>query len=359
MQQPSALIHPASLPPCSASYVLYVIGSHDLDKNAARAVSQCHIEWVHDESRAGITLAFKQPGQSTPLAAYELVGEIGSSQSLLDAIECISTLELGANGDIMSGEIAAAPPPWALTDAQGQMLLNLCVHSADETATPLVSRGAVLPSCAHALMTTSAHGTAALALRLLVGTRPRAAQCRKLTTLTVPVAPSERGLAQVRLSVSVGPTRLCVCARDVHTGRFVCSVLRASSFCSCDSEEEEEEKTASVRRAMKDGASLPALWRFETPYSETPHPGFCCSGGRFLTIRAPSVHLSSISFSIHLFSVCLFLHPSLLCLSESLFLFCSRSLPLALSRSLSPARPLCLCLPLPLPLALPRVTPPP
>ena len=26
------------------------------------------------------------------------------------------------------------------------------------------------------------------------------------------------------------------------------------------------------------------MWRFETPYTDLTHPGFCCTGGRFLAI---------------------------------------------------------------------------
>ena len=35
-------------------------------------------------------------------------------------------------------------------------------------------------------------------------------------------------------------------------------------------------------------ATLPLPWRFETPFTEQAHPGYCCAGGRFLRLVEPA-----------------------------------------------------------------------
>jgi hypothetical protein len=148
-------------------------------------------------------------------------------------------------------------PPWAVLDATGHTLLNVSVETADGSAHALVSRGAALPAHGAALLTTSAHQSNELRLRLLVGARVTAASCHRLGVVLLPVRPAERGLAQARLVVDVRANRLIATAHDVQTGKRVRLVLTHASPATDDD--------AADGTRDQHASTLPSLWRFETP----------------------------------------------------------------------------------------------
>ena len=159
-----------------------------------------------------------------------------------------------------SADDAPAVPPWALTDASSRTLLTLSVKTADGAAHPIIPSNSELPARGEALLTSSANGVDALSLILLAGTRPSAAACVPLGCLRLPIQPLDRGLAQALLVIKASDGRLLATARDVQTGRSVRLVLDATSGI-----------------AAEDTSSLPSPWRFETPYTMQPHPGFYCT----------------------------------------------------------------------------------
>ena len=97
---------------------------------------------------------------------------------------------------------------------------------------------------------------------------------------------AERQLIIYKLLVSMSDVCLSCALRDVQTGRTTFVVLNAED--------------AAERDVDCDGApsvvkfDLPSLWRLETAYTQLPHPGFCCCGGRFIGLPA-SVQAATIS----------------------------------------------------------------
>ena len=225
------------------------------------------------------TLALQQP-KAPVLAAYTVdVGNVATACEVIGVVEGTSHLSADWHG---------APPPWALTNAAGDLLLSVCVRTADGGAHPLIARGGTrLPARGECLLTTSAHGVKELTFELLVGTRPAASACRRLCALTLPVSTdSPRGLPQIRLAVAASAGALHIAIRDVQTGRSICRVLRAADL-------DQDDDASSASHSGVGGQALPTPWRFETPYTEQPHPGFCCAGGVFLSV--PGAHLPAAS----------------------------------------------------------------
>lgn len=165
--------------------------------------------------------------------------------------------------------MAEDSPPWALTDATGNTLLGLGVQTADGAMQPIVCRGSSLPTKGEVLLTTSTRQARALCISVLVGARPAAAACRILGSIMVPLEARDRGLAQVVVRITATLDRVHVTAQDAPNGQCVELELFASSVGE-----------------TVDGvdAPLPALWRFETPYTDQPHPGFSISGRHYVGV---------------------------------------------------------------------------
>ena len=81
-------------------------------------------------------------------------------------------------------------------------------------------------------------------------------------------------------------------ARDVQTGCGACHVLRAPG--TADAEDGRDDSDVSpTSSALSTEGSLPLAWRYETPYTSAAHPGFCCIGGRFLSLPVASASASA------------------------------------------------------------------
>ena len=176
-----------------------------------------------------------------PLATSR--ASVGDPQDVARAAECILGLAAAADGlPHDNGSEQADQPPWALSDASGRRLLDVSVRCADGTALVVVPRGSSLPAYGEVLLTSSSHGADLLILELLLGVRVAASACRTLN-----------------------------------------SALRLSL---------EDLKPAGLDADTQGGArpsALPLPWRYETPYADEPHPGFCCAGGRFIRVlREPT-----------------------------------------------------------------------
>ena len=218
-----------------------------------------------------------------PLATSR--ASVGDPQDVARAAECILGLAAAADGlPHDNGSEQADQPPWALSDASGRRLLDVSVRCADGTALVVVPRGSSLPAYGEVLLTSSSHGADLLILELLLGVRVAASACRTLNSaLRLSLEDLKpRGLAQVRLEVGVSTERLVARACDVHTGVACHVVLEAAEVA----------QTAGLNADTQGGArpsALPLPWRYETPYADEPHPGFCCAGGRFIRVlREPT-----------------------------------------------------------------------
>ena len=212
-----------------------------------------------------------------PLAVSR--ASVDDPQDVARAAKCILGLAAAADGLADdNGSEQADRPPWALSDASGQRLLDVSVRCADGTALVVVPRGSSLPAYGEVLLTSSSHGADMLILELLLGVRVTASGCRTLNSaLRLSLEDLRpRGLAQVRLEVGLSTERLVARACDMHTG-VVCHVVL---------------ETAGLDADAQDGArpsALPLPWRYENPYADEPHPGFCCAGGRFIRVlREPT-----------------------------------------------------------------------
>ena len=225
-----------------------------------------------------ICLSLEKPGDTL------LPVHLAALDQLHVAAECVAAIEGVAA--MSSGTLDAAsshPPPWALTNANGQTLLSISVHTADGGTQEIIPRCAQLPARGETVVTTAAHGVSSLCIQLVVGIRPAASACRSLCVLTLPVEAAMRGLAQVRVAVAASAQSLHVVARDVQTGRSAMSVLRAAQFQTGDGDDEAND--GSVQASSPSSCRLgpwPAPWRYETPYTDVPHPGYCCASGAFL-----------------------------------------------------------------------------
>ena len=275
-----------------------------------------------------------------------LVGlDEAADDARVDAEEGTAAADPRARGTVPSALPCHDPPPWALIDAAGKTLLSLCVRTADGAAQPIVPRGGGLPSLGRLLLTTSAHGVSSLDLELLIGTRPAAVACKPIANLRIPIGIASRGLAQVRspqaswhasprlhlllwlaclgltcrsscptvhqpshlsstrrcdlhpmqtqvlIEARLGRSSLLVFAVDVQTGRSQSLVLEgpaAEAAAEVAAERAAEAAAETAARQAQRRATLPVPWRYATAYTEQPHPGFCCAGGRYIALPAES-----------------------------------------------------------------------
>ena len=164
------------------------------------------------DAPACVAAAFQCGATREKLAAYELTHLATDSGRLCNALSLMIELEMAGAPNVRTAPLLAdaSPipgdgsqlPPWALCDANGKLLLNLCVRMADGMAHAVVAKGSSLPCAGEVLLTTSTHNAASVSLELIVGTRLTASACRPLVSDSLPLQhESPRGLAQLHAAI--------------------------------------------------------------------------------------------------------------------------------------------------------------
>jgi hypothetical protein len=277
-----------------------VAGWTPLAPSTVDGVPLAHFCDSSHESVGHVVAVLEEDSGRGPLTAFNIEGRHHDEVAL--ASGCIAAVHkrlVETSGDSgRAREVNSPLPPWAVADAHGRTLLSICVHTADGEARPVVNRGSSLPARGEVLLTSAQHGASSITASLLVGARPAASACRQLLSLRLPIAPSDRGLAQLLLAVVASSERLSVVLRDVQTGRCVCGTLDAAAAAdeAADGCGDAEASSAGARTTTPTTSGgtdctapcRPAVWRFETPYTSGVHPGFCCAGGRFIAIPQPT-----------------------------------------------------------------------
>jgi 2-polyprenyl-3-methyl-5-hydroxy-6-metoxy-1,4-benzoquinol methylase len=193
------------------------------------------------------------------LVAYNAAGSAASDEST--ALECAADADRG----------------WPPVDKQEQLLLGVGIKSADGTMIEIAPRGAPVPMTKRILLTTSRKQQTGVSLHVMLGNHLTSRLNKNIGTLGFDgLEAADKGLAQILLRVDIRASRLRISARDMLSQRSKSMTLLEPDLSMVDDEKNAPDETKN--------AMLPAVWRFENPYTSKPHPGYSF-GGKFLKLH--------------------------------------------------------------------------
>jgi hypothetical protein len=134
-----------------------------------------------------------------------------------------------------------------------------------------VPHGTQLPVTKRILLTTSRKDQTDMSLNVLLGNHLTSRLNTKIGSLRFDgIEPVDKGLPQLLLRVDIRASRVRVTMRDMLSQRNKSvTLLETSTIDAADPNKRE---------------MLPAIWKFENPYTSAPHPGYSF-GGKFLRLH--------------------------------------------------------------------------